>query len=179
MPRYVALLRAINLGAVRRVDMADLREVIEGLGFGEVATYLQSGNAVFTADLTNRGAVRAALEAAFEGRFGFEVPTVVRTADEMRRVVSECPYQLEAGSDPTRVHATFLDPTPSLEVWGAIPVAPEEFAVADGLLYMHLPHGMARARLPGLVERATRDVTATTRNWRTVLAVTRLADQST
>ena len=161
--------------------MADLRDVIVSCGFGEVATYLQSGNATFSAELTDMTVIRATLEAGFEARFGFPVHTVVRTADEMRKVVAECPYHLEAEADPTRVHATFLEPAPPPEAWSTVDnslLNREEFVLADRVLYMHLPDGMAGSRLPGLVERAAREVTATTRNWRTVLAVTHLADQS-
>lgn len=182
MPTYAALLRAINLGAVRQVKMPHLKGVLTGLGFGDVATYLQSGNAVFTSAREDRGGLRALLESTFEKEFGFEVPTLIRAAQELAAVVAGCPYRVQANADPTRVHATFFDPSPPPEVWAGIDafsVAPEEFVVAEGVVYMHLPDGIGRARLQGMVDRATRNVTATNRNWRTVLALEQMARQST
>lgn len=158
--------------------MADLRDLLVRLGFEDIATYLQSGNVVFTSDVKDGGVVRSLLEPAFEERFGFEVPTVVRTSAQMTTVVSECPYRLQASRDPTRVHATFIDPSPPPDVWAGIDpasVAPEEFLVGDGVVYMHVPDGLGRARLQSLIDRATRNVTATSRNWRTVLAVYQMA----
>lgn len=154
--------------------MADLRKLLTDLGFEDVATYLQSGNAVFeSAD--SAGKTRDRVEEALAAAYGFDVPTLVRTGPEMRAVIEGCPYRDAADADPTKVHVTFLDPMPPADSWDSVDlasVAPEEMAVGDEVVYLHLPNGMGRAKLPDLLGRAgPKDVVATTRNWRTVLAL--------
>ena len=170
--RYVALLRAVNLGAGRQVSMPALRELLEGLGMTDVATYVQSGNVVFTTNQQNREVVAHLLEEAIGAEFGFVIPVILLTGAEMAAVIGACPYRAEADSDPTKIHVTFVDPRPPPETWLAIdPVgfAPDVFAVGEGVVYMHLPEGMGRAKLPVRLAKATSDVVATTRNWRTVV----------
>lgn len=110
MTRHVAFLRAINLGSKRRVAMADLREELEALGYDDVSTYIASGNAIFTA--TGKA---TALEAAIEGpiatRFGFEIPTFVRTATQVRKVVELEPFG--AIGDGDHWYVTFLKSKPT------------------------------------------------------------------
>jgi len=169
--RYAALLRGINLGN-RRMVMADLRRVLETEGADDVATHLQSGNAVFTIGESDPDVVRGRLEAAIGAEFGFDVPLVLVTAEELAAVIAACPYRVQADADPTKVHVTFFDPMPSDDAWSGFDLAalaPEGMATGPGVLFMHLPNGMGRAVLPGLLAKATSKVTATTRNWRTVI----------
>src|SRR5690606_37058062 len=100
--RYVALLRGVNLGK-RRIGMADLRSLLGSLGFADVATYLQSGNAVFSsADPATD--VRSRIGAALADAYGFDVPTLLRPGAEIRAVIDGCPYRDDGDADPTKVH---------------------------------------------------------------------------
>lgn len=107
MTTRVAFLRAVNLGK-RRVAMARLVEVLEVLGYADVWTFVNSGNAVFDA-----GGSRASLERAIEGSlleaFGFEIETFVRTAAELRTIVGEQPFPLVDGDTH---FITFLEQVP-------------------------------------------------------------------
>lgn len=86
----MALLRGVNVGGNRKVPMADLRDVIAGLGYDDVSTYIQSGNVVFsTSDA--RGGIESTIESAIAARFGFPVPVVVRSARQLRTVVHGAP----------------------------------------------------------------------------------------
>lgn len=159
--------------------MADLRRVVESLGFDEVATYLQSGNVTFGADEPDREDLRKRLEQAIAARFGFEAPLILVSGPELTTVIEACPYRVEGDADPTKVHVTFFEPMPPNDALSKIQTAsasPEEMAIGNGVVYMHLPNGMGRAILPGLVARATSKVVATTRNWRTVLALSEMLD---
>src|SRR5688572_24083746 len=91
MARYIALLRGINVGGNKKVPMAQLRELMEGLGYTDVATLLQSGNAVFTSKEKNPARVATQLEAAIAREFGFEVAVVIRTRDELAAVIQANP----------------------------------------------------------------------------------------
>ncbi|CAN5872134.1 DUF1697 domain-containing protein [soil metagenome] len=172
--RVVALLRGVNLGKHKKVNMADLRAALTEDGLTDVATYLQSGNALFATEEADRDTLRSRVEKVIEGRFGFHVPVMTRTAEEMETVVAANPYAPQAEADPTHVHAMFLSTMPPAEVWSRIEperVVPDEFTVGDDVVYMHLPDGMGRARLPVAIDKAKLGVVVTTRNWRTVTAL--------
>ena len=168
MTRYVALLRGINVGGHRKVPMADLRRMLEGLGYDAVATLLQSGNAVFEAPEQPTEELIAVLEAAIAEEFGFDVPVMVRTGAEMRAVVAANPLEVR---DPARLAVAFLGGVLDPKVWAAIEpdgYAPEELRSGERELYMYFPDGLGKARFdPALLAR--RDgPRATVRNWNTV-----------
>jgi uncharacterized protein (DUF1697 family) len=91
MPTHVALLRGINVGGRNRVAKADLREVVLGLGHTEVATYIQSGNVVFTSEEADSAAIAAALEGAIAEHLGVRPKVVVLTRAELAQVVADNP----------------------------------------------------------------------------------------
>ena len=92
MTRFVALLRGINVGGHRKVPMARLREVLGEAGFADVATYLQSGNAVVTAPDTDPQAVASHIEQAIAAAFGFDVDVLVRSGAELDAVIAANPF---------------------------------------------------------------------------------------
>ena len=87
---YIALLRGVNVGVARRVEMKKIKALFESLGFGNVSTYLNSGNVLFESD-RDCSLLRAEIEAKFWQEFGFEIPTLVKSRQEMRDIVSVIP----------------------------------------------------------------------------------------
>ena len=168
MPTHVALLRGVNLGK-RRVSMAELKKRLEGLGYTDVSTYVQSGNAVLTSK-TNESRIAAELEAELTKAFGFAV--IVRSRSGLADVVRNNPFP-DAAADPTKLHVSFLgkplDPA-SLGHLADVNFTPEEFATRKREVYLSLPNGLGRSKLAGAVEKALRG-SGTTRNWRTVTAL--------
>jgi uncharacterized protein (DUF1697 family) len=151
--------------------MADLRELLESLSFTGVRTYVQSGNAAFAA--AGRVAPEA-IGAALASRFGFEIPVVLRTASELRRVVAGNPF---GDVPPTTLHVGFLasrPPAPVVAALGPSPYPPEEYVIAGAEVYLHLPAGMGQARLPGYLDRRL-PVPVTVRNWNTVTTLVEMA----
>jgi uncharacterized protein (DUF1697 family) len=172
--RYVALLRAVNLGSHKKISMPDLRDLLAGLGYGDVRTYLQSGNAVFTADETRAEAVVTAIEERLAAELGLRTEVILRTAEELRRVVDGNP--LEVG-DPAKATVLFLlDPPPTdwLSGFDLGGFSPEKMHVGERELYLWLPNGIGRAKLPVALGRRLKQP-ATMRNWRTVTALLSLA----
>ena len=108
MTTRVAFLRAVNLGK-RRVDMKRLAAVTIDAGYDDVSTYVNSGNVVFDGT-GRREAIEDRLQTAYEREFGFECTTFVRTASELRRVLTEEPFDLTA--DDT-YFVTFLKSSPT------------------------------------------------------------------
>lgn len=177
MPRFIALLRGINVGGNKKVPMAQLRAVLEGLGHTGVATLLQSGNAVFTSKEKRPDAVRRALEAAIEAEFGFHVDVVLRTRDELEAVIAANPLE-GAEREPSKFLVLFASarlPPPALD---PADFAPDEFTAKGRELYARFPNGMGRSRLAAALmsPRFSKDVILTGRNWATVKKLLALAD---
>jgi uncharacterized protein (DUF1697 family) len=177
MGRRIVLLRGINLGPNKRVPMAELRELFSGAGFEDVRTYVQSGNVVLSGDV-DPGALEGRCERLLAERFGFEVPVVVRTRDELAAVVERNPLG-DVAHDPKRYQVSFLDA--ELEE-GAVErlmelAAPDERVLADGReLYAWHPDGVARSKLWAELAGTGLGVKATARNWTTVTKLLEMAD---
>lgn len=169
---YAALLRGINVSGHKKVPMADLRALVEGLGHGGVRTYLQSGNAVFTADDGDEESLAAGLRTAIEEHFGFAVDVLVRDGAYLRAVADACPFPA-ADLAPKQLHVTYFSAPVDAERFAAIDrpaYAPEEFRLGDRALYLYAPDGLGRSRLADQLARprVNQGLVATTRNWNTV-----------
>jgi uncharacterized protein (DUF1697 family) len=167
MARLIALLRGINLGSKRRVPMADLRALMDELGYTDVRTVLASGNAIFTGP---KAEARETLEQAIEERFGMKVDVVVKTMDEIRQILEADPYG-DVVENPTRYFVVFLDKTPdkaTLEALGKEDFEPDSFKLGRHELYVHCPEGMQNSKLMKALGKPGLAGTATVRNWATV-----------
>lgn len=172
MARQVVLLRGINLGAHKRIPMPELRELLSGAGFGEVRTLLASGNVVLDTDLP-LDELTGRCEQLIEERFGFPVPVITRTRDELAEVASANPLGPVA-HDPKRYLVTFASAAPPGEVVSRLEglAAPEERVLAIGReLYSWHPDGVGRSKLWSTMAGPGLGVTATARNWKTVTAL--------
>ncbi|HKS97936.1 MAG TPA: DUF1697 domain-containing protein [Rugosimonospora sp.] len=175
--RYVLLLRGINVGKARRAAMGDLRQTLTGLGHGGVRTHLQSGNALFTSDEPDTGALEREIGAALAVRFGFDIPCLVRTQDELRRVVAADPFGATA-DNPARYTVCFLSAPPDAGWAASVDRAayhPEQFQVGQREIYAWLPGGIQDSRLARELSDRRLGVTVTARNWNTVTALAALA----
>lgn len=166
---YVALLRGINVGGHNKVAMTDLRALLEALGLSGVRTYIQSGNAVFTAAGTSAAQLEARIAAALRERLGVAAAVMVRTRDELRAVLADNPFIAE-GLDPARLSVAFLDAAPPAEAVASLDAArvlPDRFAVRGRTTYLYTPNGLGRTKLTPSFWKPLGG-SATVRNWRTV-----------
>ncbi len=165
MARVVALLRGINLGAKRRVAMADLRALLEEIGYTDVRTVLASGNAVMTGAKS-----RAKLEKALADRFGMKIDVILRTMKELHAVVDADPFGDEV-TNPTRYFVVFLDAAPNSAKLAPLledDFSPDKLAANGRELYAWCPDGMQNSRLMKELGKPGLAGTATVRNWATV-----------
>jgi uncharacterized protein (DUF1697 family) len=172
--RWVALLRGINVGGNKRVAMADLRGLLESLGYEDVATVLQSGNALFTT-AGSASKLEAQIGASITADLGMDVKVLVRSAEELAAVVDANPWPAR-GADPKELHFAFLSaaaPAKKIASITADDFRPDEFEVGDRVLYLRLPDGVAKSRFPNWDRLLGLDVTA--RNWNTVNRLRALA----
>lgn len=174
MARYVALLQGINVGKHKRIAMADLKALAAGIGYRDVTTHLNSGNVVFSADEGSNEALANEIEGAIAAHLGLEVPVVVRSGEELARIVADNPFPDAAGDHKT-LHVTFLGAEPAPERVAALAEVErgdDDYRVAGTDVYLYYPHRLTGATfLPTGLGKAL-GVVATSRNWRTV---TRLA----
>ncbi|MER5216810.1 DUF1697 domain-containing protein [Streptomyces sp. NPDC002838] len=178
--RYAALLRGINVGGSKKVPMAELRALLEGLGHAQVRTYLQSGQAVFTSGHGDEESLAAELTQAIEKRFGFVVDVIVRDHAYLKAVAEACPFPA-AELEAKQLHVTYFSARVDAERFAEIDQAaylPEEFRLGDRALYLYAPNGLGRSKLAEHLSkpRLNKGVIATSRNWNTVLKLVELTD---
>ena len=175
MPTHISLLRGINVGGNKKIRMAELKALYESLGFSNVSTYVQSGNVVFDADSVDTPALIARIEAAIAERFGFDVAVLLRTADDLRRILDGNPFP---GVEPAKLHALFLAaaPAPAVAETLAVPtVDGEEWRLTGQELYLHYPNGSGRSKMTGAFFERKLGMAASARNWNSVNALYALA----
>lgn len=172
MPRYVVLLRGVNVGKGKRVPMAEFRDLLEELGHTEVATLLNSGNATFTSSARSAPQLAAAIAGEVEQRFGVSTPAIVKSAADVAAIVHGSPI-----TPPDDHHSRFLVAfAPDAETLAALeplrPLArpPERLAITPQAAYLYCPDGILQSRVgEALLGKGGKG--GTTRNWATVLKI--------
>jgi uncharacterized protein (DUF1697 family) len=177
MTAYVALLRGVNVGGHNQIAMPELRQLLESLGHTDVATHLQSGNAVFRSG--RRGPTRLAteIEAAIAGRCSLDVTVFVRSRAELAGVVRANPLP-EAAAEPSKLLVAFLSATPARgraealeQEWSG----PEQVRGGDGVLYVWYRDGVGPSKLTNALLDRRLGVETTARNWNTVTKLLEMA----
>ncbi len=171
MPTHVALLRGINVGQSNRIAMADLRALVEGLGHTEVATYIASGNVLFTAD-GEPAVLAGALEEAVADALGVRCAVVVVERGRLQKIMADNPYP--DVEEPRHLHAGLAQAR--MDLAGAAAAMERAAArgsedtarVVGGTLYLHTPGGLGRSALAEELTRGKALASVTLRNWATV-----------
>ena len=178
VPTHVALLRGINVGGRNRVAMTDLRAVVISLGHTDVATYIQSGNVVFSSGEPDTAAIAAALERAIAEGLAVAPRVVVLSREELSQVVADNPYPDE--TNPRYLHAAFIAEWIGPDQLAVIATAQQragdkgsrdEATVVGRTLFLHTPGGIGRSELAAQLARTGGPLaatgSATMRNWAT------------
>lgn len=141
---HVALLRAVNVGGTGKLPMAELKALCEGCGFGEVRTYIASGNVVLSSPAPP-AQVKAALEQALATYAGRPVGVAVRSADELARALVANPF---ADAAPNRAVIVFLDHPPPDDALAHVRHRNGEgIALGEREIYIHYGDGMRESKL--------------------------------
>ena len=172
---YIALLRGINVGKAKRVAMADLREVIESLGYTDARTLLNSGNAVFTSRRALGRNAAEELRAALLKKTGVSSRFTLRSVEELDDVVRANPL-LDMASDHSRLFAAFVtdpDDLTRLKPLAKQQWKPEVLALGPGVAYIWCPKGLLESKAQDAVGKLLVDG-VTVRNWATVTKLVEL-----
>jgi uncharacterized protein (DUF1697 family) len=178
MPTVVSMLRGVNLAAHNRIRMDALRALYESLGLGEVRSYLQSGNILYSTRRRDLDLLARHLEKKILESHGIRTTVVQRLREDLCRVVERNPFAERAGVEPARLAVSFLTVEPSAaarEAALAIPIAPEEMFILGREMFLYYPNGMGRSKLPVAKIEKTLGAAGTARNWNTVTALLELA----
>lgn len=178
MPVYVALLRGINVGAHNRVKMEQLRSSLEALGYGEVRTYIQSGNAVFRSEKREPVRISQAIEQKLREAFGFSVTVITRSREELFSIIEGNPFLNEKIIENFKLHVMFLPTAPDTvarEELKQLTSEPDQCCLIGKNLYLYLPHGVARSSLENNAIARRHLGRGTMRNWNTISALYKLA----
>lgn len=179
MTQWIALFRGINVGGKNILPMKKLKGALEEAGCTCVATYIQSGNVVFSHPATDALDLGSSITTVVLRNFGFEPRVLLMTCEQLNAARGNNPFPVEADAAKT-LHLYFLA-GPATEVdfaaLDAIKSDAEQYALIDGVFYLLAPDGIGRSKLAARVEKCL-GVPATARNWRTVEKVLQLATES-
>ncbi len=179
MPRYIALLRGINVGGNTMIKMEELRAMFEALNFDNVVSYINSGNIAFNvgqrvaqrdSPSKTESALISVIEPAIERQFGRPFPVIVRKQANLSRILTDNPFAGDFESHK-EMHVLFMKDEMSLEKRDQLFAAAldgERYSVQGREIYCHLKQGFADSLLTkGFLDKKLK-VLYTARNWRTV-----------
>jgi uncharacterized protein (DUF1697 family) len=175
MKRTVYLILFRGVGGKTQLPVQTLREELTKAGFENVATYINSGNAIVRSRLSRKKVI-AAIANLCRTHFGFEKAIFAPTLAEWDEVIARNPFSKAAANAPTTVHAALLESAPKSEDVKRIrdcAVKGEEIEIVDGVAYLHTPHGFGTSKMAAKFDQWI-GVTNTARNWNTVLKLAEL-----
>lgn len=177
METYIAILRGINVSGKNKIAMADLRAKLAEGGLHHIRTYIQSGNVIFEHEPTPIRDLTKNISTLILDQFGLQVPVIVLTIKELSDVISNNPFR---DRDFTKLHVTFLSEKPQMENLDKVAdmsFPPDEFVIRDRAVYLFCPNGYARTKINNNFFEQKLQVTATTRNWKTVNKLKEMVNQ--
>ena len=172
---HLALLRGINVAGKNILPMKDLTQIFSAAGCSNVRTYIQSGNVIFD----TRGSapkIAAAITTEIEKRYGYRVPLVLRTSEQLLQTIRGNPF-LPKVADQRWLHVYFLAHSPrsaAIATLDPARSAPDAFQVIGQEIYLHLPNGMGRSKLTNAYFDSKLSTVSTARNWATVLKLSEM-----
>jgi uncharacterized protein (DUF1697 family) len=167
---YLALFRGINVGGKNKLPMKDLKEMFIASGCEDVKSYIQSGNVIFRASPAVSESLPSLIAAKVADSFGHRPPLILRTAGQLREVISNNPF-LQQGLPEDTLHVMFLADLPVPRQVDALDPdrsRPDAFLVRGREVYLHLPNGVADTKLTNAYFDSKLATISTGRNWRTV-----------
>lgn len=172
MTTYISILRGINVSGHKLIKMEALRKMYSDLGFSDVRSYIQSGNIIFSYKNSETDSLEKKISKKINDTFGFDVPVLVKEISEFKKILNNNPFlKYKKTEDISKLHVTFLSAEPLKENTEKIKdgdYGPDEFAVAGDIIYLFIPDKYGNTKLSNTFFEKKLNVSATTRNWKTV-----------
>jgi uncharacterized protein (DUF1697 family) len=176
----ISILRGINVSGKNKIPMVELKAMYEGLKFKNVITYIQSGNVIFSASESDSKTLSKKIEQGILKKFGFNVPVITRSIDEIQAAIKKNPFLKEKGIELEKLHVTFLEDSPAADTLKKVleyNYEPDTFTIVGKEVYLHCPNGYGNTKLTNTFFENKLKVRATTRNWRTTNELLRIASE--
>ena len=151
--------------------MAELRELLNSLKFINVQTYIQSGNIILESK-ESKSEICQKIKKGIFSKFGYDVPVIIRTISEWKKVINNYPFSLE---NEKIVAFTFLDKITDIKEIEVKGSKEDKYKINEDVIYLHCLTGFARTKLSNNLFERKLKVTATTRNYNTTLKLLELA----
>lgn len=180
MPVLISMLRGVNVGPHNRIKMEELRAVYKSLKLEDAQTYVQSGNVIFLTQEKDLAQLSKKIQNAIEKKFKFRPEVILRTVDELRKIIAASPFADRPGLEPGKILVTFLSGAPARETQTAFDRFkdyPEEVHLKGSELYIYFPNGAGRSKLPWSSIEKLMKVTGTARNWNSVTKMLAMAEE--
>jgi uncharacterized protein (DUF1697 family) len=181
MTRYVAFLRAINVGGQRLIKMEELARIFTAAGLKNVRTYIQSGNVIFDATSVNTPALRKKIEKALLNILGFEVPVMIRPLAHIEEIVRRNPFKKTKADADQALFVVFLSDEPRQNP--KVPLTSitenlEVLEVTDRVAFIVLRRKKnGTFGFPNKFVEKELGVLGTTRNWNTVTKILKVTEK--
>jgi len=175
MKTYIALLRGINVGGHKKVAMATLRESLSNSGLTNVKTYIQSGNIVFKSEENNTKKLEEKIQQLIELHFGFLVPIIVKTKQELQQVFDNCTFPEEKKIKSYFIVLDAIPNTKDIKEVESLTYENEEFSIINNCLYFYSSTGYGRTKFNMSTFEKKLKVNATSRNYNTINKLLSLA----
>lgn len=177
MPKYISILRGINVGGNKLIKMSQLSALCLELGWQHVSTYIQSGNLTFESKLTSTSKLSQMLGNEIKASFGFDVPVLTFELEAFERIVTANPFATDVSLNPDYFHITFLEKNGDESIWQSIQdlvILPEKAIMKENAIYLYCPNGYSKCKITNTLIEKKLQLSATTRNWKTCLALLHL-----
>jgi uncharacterized protein (DUF1697 family) len=182
MAKYISILRGINVGGNRKIMMKDLKSLYERLDFSKVETYIQSGNVLFESEQKlSIKELEEKIQQAIAETFGFDVPLIVRTAEEWTEIIAKSPFWKEKDVDIEKLHLTILKQIPSNESLMKIKemkFQPDRFEIMERDVFVYCENGYGRTKITNDFFEKKLKISASTRNWKTVIKLHEMVEKN-
>ena len=181
MKTYIALLRGINVSGHKIIKMELLREVLLNNGLHNVSTYMQSGNILFESANENAASLEHEIAQMIFKQFGFDVAVRITTLVELQQILNENPFVKENLENPTQPYVAFLSDVPTntnLQSLQAVRFGKDLLISKNKVLYLWYADSPGNTKLTNTIIEGKLKLKATTRNWKTMLQLTTLANRS-
>jgi len=178
MNTCIALLRGINVSGQNSVKMDDLTAIFRELDFTDIRTYIQSGNVIFKSTQTSCDELEKMISERILLKLGMNVKTFVFDEKSFEGIIGKNPFIADKTKEQAFLHITFLSDRPDkllIESLQSFKLPEEEFLINNRAIYLYCPKGYGKTKLNNTLFEKKLKTVATTRNWRTVIEILKIA----
>lgn len=181
MTTYIILLRGINVSGQKKIKMSDLRTMLQKLDFSAISTYIQSGNIVLKSDTTSPKEISQKIKEGIYATFGYDVPVLVNTIYELKEIIKQTPFEEDNELETKKWYYVLLQEVPNTELASKLQqdqFPNEQFIISGKCVYLSCGQGYGNTKCNNNYFEKKLKVSATTRNYRTMLKLLEMAEEN-